>query len=60
MSENELRKFRKLRSNWNIGDNKNKYNGIKIRVKYDGRITTGDGKDYSYENELIEKSFQVR
>lgn len=33
--------------------------GLKIRVRYDGRVTTGAGDDYSFENELIEDSMSV-
>ena len=33
--------------------------GLKIRVRYDGRVTTGTGDDYSFENELIEDSMNV-
>lgn len=33
--------------------------GLKIRVRYDGRITTGTNDDYSFENELIEDSMNV-
>lgn len=33
--------------------------GLKIRVRYDGRITTGNDDNYSFENELIEDSMNV-
>ncbi len=33
--------------------------GLKIRVRYDGKIDTADNETYNYENELIENSLQV-
>ena len=33
--------------------------GLKIKVSYDGKITTGDTADYDYENEMIENSLQI-
>ncbi len=33
--------------------------GLKIKVSYDGKITTGDSDDYAYENEMIENSLQI-
>lgn len=33
--------------------------GMKIRVRYDGKITTPGDSSYDYENELIENSLQV-
>ncbi len=34
--------------------------GLKIKVRYDGRVSTDEGGEYSYENELIENSLQVQ
>ena len=33
--------------------------GMKIRVRYDGKITTPGDSSYDYENDLIENSLQV-
>ncbi len=33
--------------------------GLKIRVRYDGKIDTPDQDDFEFENELIENSLQV-
>lgn len=33
--------------------------GMKIRIRYDGKIMTGDTEDFDFENELIEQSYSV-
>ncbi len=33
--------------------------GLKIRVRYDGKLDTGSDDSYQFENELIENSLQV-
>jgi len=33
--------------------------GMKIRIRYDGKIMTGDTEDFQFENELIEQSYSV-
>ncbi len=33
--------------------------GMKIQVRYDGKVMTPDNDEFSYENELIENSLQV-
>ena len=33
--------------------------GMKIRIRYDGKIMTGDTEDFNFENELIEQSYSV-
>lgn len=34
--------------------------GLKIQVRYDGRVSTDETNNYGYENELIEDSLQVQ
>lgn len=33
--------------------------GMKIQVRYDGKVMTPDNEEFSYENDLIENSLQV-
>ncbi len=43
-----------------IGDPNSGGKGLRIQVRYDGKVGTGmTGDDYSYENELIDNSFST-
>ncbi len=54
ISSSELRHIAKVR-----GATGEEARGLKIQVRYDGKIMTGDSDEYDYENELIENSMQV-
>ena len=47
----------------NIGDKRGRDGatdkGMKIQVRYDGKVSTPSGDDYDYENDLVENSFSI-
>ena len=51
LSSGELRNIARVRGT--------EEKGLKIRVRYDGKIDVPDGVENAYENELIENSLQV-